>query len=366
MLSAMTEFFEGLLHSHAWIAEFVTVLIVMGCLSVLEVIAYRNILARIQKTKVFWDVVLVKSIHPPLEVLIWLLGITIACDVLTISNHAPSFFYYLPLIRKVGVLLLVLWFVVRFIRQFEANYIVDAVSKDKEHDKTLIHAVSQLLVAIVFMIAILTGMQMLGLPISGLLAFGGIGGAGVAFAAKDLLANFFGGLVIYADRPFKVGDWIQSPDRNIQGIVEYIGWRATRIRTFERRPLYVPNGTFLTISVENPSRMTNRRIKTIVGVRYEDSDKLEKLLADIKAMLMSHPDIDTKQLLLVNFCEFGPHSLNFLIYTFTKTTQWAEFQAVQQDVFLKILKIIEENDAECAFPTTTLHIPQPPAMKMTQ
>lgn len=362
----MTDFFEGLLHSHAWIAEFVTVIIVMGCLSVLETIAYRNILARVQKTKMFWDLVLVKSIHPPLEVLIWLLGITFACDILTITNHAPAFFSYLPLMREVGVLLLVLWFVVRFIRQFETNFIDDAVLKEKEHDKTLIHAVSQLLVAIVFIIAILTGMQMLGLPISGLLAFGGIGGAGVAFAAKDLLANFFGGLVIYADRPFKVGDWIQSPDRNIQGTVEYIGWRATRIRTFERRPLYVPNGAFLTISVENPSRMSHRRIKTIVGVRYEDSEKLETLLSDIKAMLMSHPDIDTKQLLLVNFCEFGPHSLNFMIYTFTKTTKWADFQEVQQNVFLKVLNIIETHGAECAFPTTTLHIPQSSAMKMTQ
>lgn len=365
MPNAITDFFEGLLHGHAWIAEFLTILLVMGCLSVLETIAYRNILARVQKTRLFWDVVLIKSLHPPLEVLIWLLGVTFACDILTVSNHAPPFFTYLPMIRKVGILLLILWFVIRFIHQFEKDYIEDAIQKDKEHDKTLIHAVSQLLAAIVFIIALLTTMQLLGLPISGLLAFGGIGGAGVAFAAKDLLANFFGGLVIYADRPFKVGDWIQSPDRNITGIVEYIGWRATRIRTFERRPLYVPNGTFLTISVENPSRMTNRRIKTMVGVRYEDSPKLEKLLSDIKLMLMKHPDIDQQQLLLVNFCEFGPHSLNFMIYTFTKTTKWAEFQAVQQDVFLKVLRIIESNGAECAFPTTTLHLPQSPSIKMT-
>ena len=103
-------------------------------------------------------------------------------------------------------------------------------------------------------------MQALGYSISGVLAFGGIGGIAVGFAAKDLLANFFGGLMIYLDRPFSVGDWIRSPDKNIEGTVEEIGWRLTRIRTFDKRPLYVPNSTFTQISVENPSRMLNRRI----------------------------------------------------------------------------------------------------------
>jgi MscS family membrane protein len=366
MLTTITTWFEAVLHGHAWIAEFITVLIVMGSLSILENLLYRHMLSRVEKTKLFWDIVLVRALHPPLAVLIWVVGLTLSADIISFSNHAPAFFAYSPTVREAGFLLLVLWFILRFIRQFEINYIAFAEKKEKNLDKTVVHAISQLSVAIVSIIAILTCMQMLGLPISGLLAFGGIGGAGVAFAAKDLLANFFGGLVIYADRPFKVGDWIQSPDKNIQGTVEYIGWRVTRIRTFEKRPLYVPNGIFLTISVENPSRMSNRRIKTIVGVRYDDGGKLKKLLSDIESMLRQHPEIDTRQLLLVNLVEFGPHSLNFMIYTFTKTTNWAKFQAVQQDVFLKVLDIIEENGAECAFPTTTLHIPSTPNLTVNK
>ena len=161
------------------------------------------------------------------------------------------------------------------------------------------------------------------------------------------------------NRPFKVGDWIRSPDKPIEGTVEYIGWRVTRIRTFDKRPLYVPNGSFLTISVENPSRMTNRRIKTNVGIRYQDAEKMDTIVDDVKSMLMKHPEIDTNQTLIVNMVEFGASSLNFMVYTFTKTTNWVKFQEVQHDVFLKILAIIDSHDAECAFPTQTLYFESP-------
>ena len=117
-------------------------------------------------------------------------------------------------------------------------------------------------------------LQSLGVSVSGLLAFGGIGGIAVGFAAKDMLANFLGGLSIYLDRPFAVGDWIRSPDRSIEGTVEDIGLRVTRIRTFDQRPLYVPNSTFSSVSLENPSRMTNRRIYETIGVRYEDAGRV--------------------------------------------------------------------------------------------
>ena len=115
---------------------------------------------------------------------------------------------------------------------------------------------------------------------------------------------------------------------------------------------------FSTIAVENPSRMENRRIRTVVGLRYADAQKVAVILKDIETMLRSHPEIDTRKTLFVHLIEFGPSSLNFLIYTFTKTTDWVRFQAIQQDVFLKILEVIHGHGAKCAFPTTTVHIPE--------
>src|SRR5690554_8109402 len=141
----------------------------------------------------------------------------------------------------------------------------------KPMDYTTVNAISKLSRAVVIITAVLISLQSLGYSLSGVLAFGGVGGIAVGFAAKDLLANFFGGFIVHLDRPFKVGDWIRSPDRKIEGTVEVIGWRLTTIRTFDQRPLYVPNAVFTQIAVENPSRMTNRRIPTTLGIRLVEA-----------------------------------------------------------------------------------------------
>jgi MscS family membrane protein len=219
-----------------------------------------------------------------------------------------------------------------------------------------VRATAKLARITLWMVASLLVLQSIGVTISGLLAFGGIGGIAVGFAAKDLLANFFGGLSIYLDRPFTSGDWIRSPDRQIEGTVEDIGWRLTRIRTFDQRPLYVPNAVFSQISVENPSRMFNRRIHETIGIRYQDADKMEAIVDQVRTMLENHEDIEQSRTLIVNFVSFGPSSLDFFVYTFTKTTVWVDFHRIKQDVLLKILGIIHANGADVAFPTTTVQV----------
>ena len=204
-------------------------------------------------------------------------------------------------------------------------------------------------------------LQSLGVSVSGLLAFGGVGGIAVGFAARDLLANFLGGLSIFLDRPFAVGDWIRSPDREIEGTVEDVGWRVTRIRTFDQRPLYVPNAVFSTVALENPSRMLNRRIYETIGIRYDDAGAMEQVVAEVKEMLVAHDDIDKGKTLMVNFVAFGASSLDFFIYCFTRTTDWATYHGVKQDVLIKILKIIEGHGAEVAFPTRTVLLGPPEA-----
>ena len=151
-----------------------------------------------------------------------------------------------------------------------------------------------------------------------------------------------------------MGDWVRSPDKEIEGTVENIGWRQTRIRTFDQRPLYVPNATFTQIAVENPSRMLNRRIYETVGVRYEDASKLPGIISGVKTMLEAHPEIDLRKTLIVNFNKFNASSLDFFIYTFTKTTQWVKYHEIKQDVLLKVLEIVHEHGADVAFPTTTV------------
>ena len=153
-----------------------------------------------------------------------------------------------------------------------------------------------------------------------------------------------------------MGDWIRSPDKEIEGTVEDVGWRLTRIRTFDKRPLYIPNAVFANISVENPSRMTNRRIYETVGIRYSDLTSMGTVVDQVTEMLLQHDDIDNNQTMIVNFNKFSSSSLDFFIYTFTKTTDWVAYHKIKQDVLLQVAGVIEANGAEIAFPTSTVHL----------
>ena len=254
--------------------------------------------------------------------------------------------------RDIGVLVCITWFVLGIIRGTEEVYIETA----EQMDKTTAQALGKLLRLVVFITSGLVILQTLGYSISGVLAMGGVGGIAVGFAAKDLLANFFGGLIVYLDRPFAVGDWIRSPDRQIEGTVELIGWRVTVIRNFQSQPMYVPNSVFTTVIVENPSRMENRRIYETIGLRYSDLTNMDKVVKEVEVMLKEHKDIDPDKTMMVNFNKFGASSLDFFIYCFTRTTRWVEFHEVKQDVMLRVADIIRNNHAEIAFPTSTIHL----------
>ena len=341
-------------HEHIWIVYvflvvFFTLMLAMVTRYLLKILEKKTLL-----TKNLWDDGLVNALRPPSRWLIWLFGLTLAADLTAVSTSA-DIMDLTSKIRRIGLILLASWFLVRLAKSWESNF-TDPRYHSKPMDKTTARAIGKLLRASIIITALLIIMQSMGYSVSGILAFGGIGGLAVGFAAKDLLANFFGGLTIYLDRPFKVGDWVRSPDKEIEGTVEDIGWRLTRIRTFDKRPLYVPNATFTQISLENPSRMLNRRIKETIGIRYEDAGKMSVIVDQVKMMLQDHPDLDHSQTLIVNFNQFAPSSLDFFIYTFTKTTNWIEFHRIKQNVMLKIIDIIESNGAECAFPTSTLHI----------
>ena len=342
--------------NESWVLQVFIIVFATQLISFFQKRLLKKINKRLEKTRTYWDDALIKAMQRPLTFLIWIIGLAFAADIVQQETHAFIFSAIDP-IRDVGVIVTFVWFLVRFIGQVEKNIIRKKREQKIEFDQTTADAIAKLLRISVIITAFLVLLQTLGYSISGVLAFGGIGGIAIGFAAKDLLANFFGGLMIYMDRPFNVGDWIRSPDREIEGTVENIGWRLTRIRTFDKRPLYVPNAVFTSVAVENPSRMTNRRIKETIGIRYDDASKMKDIITDVKSMLKEHEEIDTGKTLIVNLNEFAPSSLDFFIYTFTKTTDWIRFHEIKQDVMLKILDIIEAHGAECAFPTSTIHIP---------
>ena len=304
-----------------------------------------------------WDNVLTDALMRPSKWAIWLLVVYLSLGLFEGADQLRT------LVRQAAdtaLILLLAWIAQRALKGAEAELLSEHRGKRQSDDRATIRASLRLIRISVGIVVLLMVLQSLGVSVSGLLAFGGIGGIAVGFAARDLLANFLGGLSIYLDRPFTVGDWIRSPDREIEGTVEDIGWRMTRIRTFDQRPLYIPNSIFSSVAVENPSRMNNRRIYETIGIRYDDVAVMGRIVADVKAMLESHEAIDLSRTLMVNFVACGPSSLDFFIYAFTKTTDWATFHAIKQEVLLKVLSIISAQGAEVAFPTRTLLLDSEP------
>jgi MscS family membrane protein len=315
---------------------------------------------RLEKTANIWDDALLDAAKRPLSWLILVFGLLWAVGL--IDDYVDTGFFStenLAVVRQISLIGLVAWFLIRLIDRAELRIRQTLLSSENsvqsKIDPTTLMALAKLVRLSVIISAALILMPTLGIEVTALLAFGGVGGIAVGFAAQDLLSNFFGGLMIYLDRPFAIGDWIRSPDRDIEGTVESIGWRLTVVRTFDKRPLYIPNSIFNTLALENPSRMLNRRIKETIGLRYQDASKINDIVMAVRNMLETHEEIDQSQTLMVNLNSYAPSSLDFFIYTFTKTTNWVRYHEIKQDVMIKIINIVHDHDADFAFPTRTIN-----------
>lgn len=316
------------------------------------------ILAVSEKTSTIYDELLLHSIKSPSSYLI-VIGYLLIVMEYFVNEGLLNFNFALSTSLFLLIVLMISWSIIRGLNFYLTSkpYIRNLTSDD---DATLVSETYEIVVRIikiiVAVITLLIIMQELGLSISGLLAFGGVGGLIVGLAAKDLLSNFFGGMMIFFDRPFRVGEFIKSPDRNIEGIVEKIGWRLTVVRTFSKNVLYIPNTAFSSIIVENATRMSNRRINETIGIRYDDLSKMKSIISDVNLILSDNVNIDQSQKAKVYFKTFSASSCDFFIYAFTLTKDWEEFLSIKQDILLEVAEIIEKHDAEIAYPTTTVFI----------
>lgn len=191
--------------------------------------------------------------------------------------------------------------------------------------------------------------QLLGLPITGVLASFGIGGLAVALAAQPTLQNLLAGFTLYADRPVSVGDFCRFGDTT--GTVEHIGLRSTRLRTMDRTVISVPNSQFLDLELENYARRDRRLFETVLQLRYETSpDQLRYLLAELRRLLIAHPMI-LPEPMRVRFAGLGEHSLDIEVFAYIASAEIDAFTSVREDVLLRIMRTVSEAGAQFAFPS---------------
>jgi len=199
-----------------------------------------------------------------------------------------------------------------------------------------------------------------GVNVTALFASLGLGGLAFALAARDTAANLFGSFALLADRSIRIGEWVKIG--SVEGVVENVGMRTTKIRSFQKSLITVPNQVVANTPIENFSRRGIRRIKMTIGLTYgTTSEQIIQIKSDIKTMLLEHEGIAQDESLMVNFNNFGDSSLNIFIYTFTKTANWAKYLAIREDINLQIMKIVEDNGSSFAFPSQSIYIEQMPS-----
>jgi MscS family membrane protein len=310
-----------------------------------------------QKTRTRYDDLFLDGLRRPAEFLVLLGGLFVILQILQLPSEPVDIDRFAHALLKVLITFDIAWVLFNLVTLLD-SYLERWVSHTESTlDDHMLPFLRKSLRAFIVFMAILMVIQNLGYSISGLLASLGIGGLAVALAAKDTLSNIFGSLMIILDRPFHIGDWIKAGD--MEGTVEEVGFRSTKIRTFAKTLITVPNNKIADMPLDNFSRMSKRRIKLSIGVTYETTPaQIRAAVEHIRAMLKSHPAIN-QEFMLVHFTDFGESSLDILVYCFTTTTVWGEYLEAREDVSLQIMDILEQLGVSIAFPSRSVYLQQP-------
>jgi MscS family membrane protein len=271
-------------------------------------------------------------------------------------NLPPQINTVLVVGLKIFAVWVTVWTISQWIDMLAAYFARRAAMTVSKFDDLLVPLVSKSLKILTMCMGALICAETLHLPVTGLIGGLGLGGAALAFASKDAISNLFGSFTVLVDRPFEIGDWIIID--GVEGTVEQVGFRSTRVRTFYNSQISIPNSTFTTAVVDNMGRRHYQRVKTMLGVEYSTTtEQIEAFCEGIRELLRNHPNT-RKDAFHVYFNEFGPSSLNIMLSFFLMCRDRpAELQS-QHELYLDIIRLAKALDVSFAFPTQTLHVVQ--------
>lgn len=291
------------------------------------------------------------SFEHPIRWLFVIIGFYVSMSYFPYLEHTNPLF--INIIRS-SVILMITWGLYNIASASSMAFVKISEKLNIEVDEILIPFLSKALRFIIIAISLSIIAQEFDYDVNGFVAGLGLGGLAFALAAKDALGNLFGGIIIITEKPFTIGDWIKTP--SVEGIVEDITFRSTRVRTFAQAVVTVPNATLSNEPITNWSQMGKRQITFNLGVTYDTPKvKLESTITKIKSMLKNHPDIH-QETIFVTFNEYNNSSLDIFLYFFTITTSWEEYLNVKENINFKIMEILEMEEVSVAFPTRTLHM----------
>ena len=293
-----------------------------------------------------------RQLARPVRLVVIVIGVRLALAIVELS---PAMVQLADRLTVNLITVALFWALYHLVNAVTQYYVDKSAHAESPLDETIVRFARQIIVFLIFVFAIVFLLQQWGQNVGTLVAGLGIASLAVALAAQDALANVIGYIAIIADAPFKVGDFIIIDDL-VRGRVQEISFRSTRIRTLDNSVMAIPNQTIANANVVNWARTRKRRLDMIVGITYSSSpDQIQGVLADVRAMLSDHEQV-TADRRVIDFVEFADSSLNLRLSFMVRSYTWEDLEAVKTDINLKIMRILQANGVEVAFPTRTIHI----------
>jgi len=310
----------------------------------------------VKKTKTDLDDQVLAAIEQPLEFAFVVVGLYVAGQFVTLSDTLA---HILAQLVRSMIAVTLFWGIFRVIDPLSGLFdrAIGLFGSVSMHE-TIKGFFVKVIKAIIICLGVATVFQEWGFNVAAVLGSLGLVGMAVALGAQDFIKNMFAGLTIFLDRMFEKGNWIKTPD--VEGNVEEIGFRATKVRQFNKALVTIPNSKLTSEALINFSRMTQRRIYWSIGVEYRTTkEQLSGIINDIREYLQSNPAFETdpeKTKTFVYLDAFGASSVDIMLYCFTKTTAWGEWLAVKETLGYKIKEIVEGHGSSFAFPSTSLYV----------
>jgi MscS family membrane protein len=304
-----------------------------------------------EKTKISWDDDLIDGIERPGEFIFLFTFYFLSYSNLQFS---VTISHFLAVTLEIALSFTIVWLFYNLSEVFSKYLGVLTSKTETELDDQLIPLIRKTLRFFVIVMGVIAILQNNGYNVASLIAGLGIGGLAVALAARETLSNFFGSLTIFLDRPFKIGDWVKSG--SVEGTVEEVGFRSTRIRTFYNSLVSVPNSNLANTDIDNLGLRKYRRLKTVLNLTYSTTpEQMEAFVEGIKAIVKANKHM-RQDYYEVHFNSFGAHSLDVLVYVFFDVPDWSTELQQRHNFLLEILRLAKEVGVEFAFPTQTLHM----------
>ncbi|RLJ69956.1 MscS family membrane protein [Hydrogenivirga caldilitoris] len=317
-------------------------------------VAITSLRKLVRRTPTEIDDIILRAWTRPISFLVVIAGIGLSLAIIGIESKIT-----LKVIKTLAVFTLG-WMSFNLVTAFEDKFYEFAQRFGRELSREIGGFLVKLTKAFIILVIGVAILQEWGINVSALLASVGLLGLAVSLAAKDTLENIISGFVILLDKPILSGESGQIA--GVQGTVEEIGLRSTKIRTFDKTLVSIPNKEVVNQNIDNWSRRDKRRVRTYIGLVYSTTrEQMENILRDIRDMLANHPRVSKEENFYVHFEVFGDSSLNILLQYYTDTADYAEYLKIVEDINLKIMEIVERNGSSFAFPSRSLYLEKLPS-----